>query len=53
MFVATFFTLPTDWLDTVKGHSGQLFTDFFPIVALIVGIFLAVLAIRYLVGLVK
>jgi hypothetical protein len=49
----TFITLPTDWLTTVKGTTGELASDVMPVVLLILGITIAILAVKFIVGLTK
>jgi hypothetical protein len=50
--LAQFFSLPGDWQAQMMNGSQQITTPSMPLVLIIIGIFLAILAIRFLVGLV-
>jgi len=49
----TFIQLPADWLTQLTGAASSIASNVMPFVLTICGIFLAITAIRFIVGLVK
>lgn len=46
-------TLPVDFTSTITGYMGQIFVDFAPLIALIVGVLLGVIVVEIIVGIIR